>query len=99
MSDVIAKWCRSYALPGSGSFTLKAYGEAAATKMAAEWCRRMQWWRDLAIASGDGRYEFTAADYGSYVESEEFSAWVDTLDPAGKTYKRILEMRAQYPLG
>jgi hypothetical protein len=56
-------FCTKYSLPSNMSFTFLKYGEPLAGALAVYFCRRLQYFFDLAQNSGSASYEFTPDDF------------------------------------
>jgi hypothetical protein len=92
-------FCRAYGMNVMASYAYARYGEADATRLATEWCRRNQHYYDLYVGADDAAYAFTEADSGSYVEPEDFVKWADALPEGSVARERVEALRAVRPRG
>ena len=81
------------------SYAYARYGEADATRLATEWCRRNQHYYDIFLSADDVAYAFTEADTASYVEPQDFQDWADALPEASAARERLEALRAVRPRG
>ena len=91
------RWCELQTSPKSGSYNLDTYGELAATRMADEWCHRMQYVYDVWRSAGSWEAAGGLAALGAYVEPDEFRLWAASLLPGQAALGRILQLRKMRP--
>ena len=91
----VDQWCRRYSMAVSARFSIAMYSERIGSVLAREWCRKMQHYYDIAVASEGSMHRFTEAEHASYQESGEFSLIVAGLD--GKALERAHWLRALRP--
>ena len=78
----VEDWCRLFSLPVSGSFAIGRYGRCHASRLAACWKHRMQFFYDMWRECGEDNFCFTPANLALYVEPPE----VDTLLAEGSAF-------------
>eukprot|EP00975_Prorocentrum_lima_P028451 5978582-Prorocentrum_lima.AAC.1 len=66
------------------SFAFKQFGEAVATQMASEWCRRLQHFYNIWISQQEPNYRYTAEDLGSHIPAAEWVELCASLDARGE---------------
>ena len=92
----VEAWCALHFPTITKDFNLKI-GVAAAGKLAAEWCRKMQWFYDLWCLHGSWEAAGGARAIDTYAESEDYARWLDA-QPAGEARTKGLEVRKLRPL-
>ena len=90
-------FCARYQLNKMASFSFSLYGEAIAGAMALEWCRRMQWFFDIACSAGEG-YVFTPSDKAAYTPSKEWLAVYEDLPMQGRAWDRAQALCSLFPV-
>ena len=73
-------WCRRYGLNVEASFSLQKYGEEAASTLALQWCKVMQFFYDLYQQADDPDHVYSDAELQSF---EEDLDWVNFVLAAG----------------
>lgn len=66
-----SQWCRKYGMNQIASYSFSVYGEVTASTLAAEWCRRMQFYYDLWIESGQD-YVYRPEDKAAYKPTDSW---------------------------
>ena len=94
-TDRAKAWCKSHRAPQSQSFAVEKFGAAAACRMAAAWCHKMQYYLNVSAASGQALYRYSAADIAGYAEEPEFSTFVEGL--TGVALARAQQIRDWAP--
>ena len=94
--SVAIKWCERHGLNQSSRYGLTEWKSDGSSKMALEWCRKMQHFFNIEHLSGQVRYEYTQEDVESYKEPAFFKAWADTL--TGEKAVRVAELRDLRPI-
>ena len=70
----VEAWCLKYSLPTNMSFTFSKYGQALAGAFAVYFCKRLQYFYDIAQNSGETDHVFTSAELGNP------PAWTNVLE-------------------
>ena len=70
----VEAWCIRYSLPTNMSFTFSKYGEALAGALAVYFCKRLQYFYDIAQNSAETNHVFTNAELRSP------PAWTNVLE-------------------
>lgn len=93
----IAEWCRAAGMSMSLSCSFKLFGERMSNLLAAEWCRKMQfffdvWSREAHLAAWPAGVEAT------YTEDPSFTTAVSA-DPRPATQRKAQSIRTMRPAG
>jgi hypothetical protein len=90
-------WCRKYRLSSQASFSAKLYGEAVATALSVEWCRRMQFWYDMYKAQPARDFVYTKEHKAALQPSDAFQQLRAELPKGGKADLRAEAIEALFP--
>ena len=75
-------WCEVHCPTKTKDFSLKKCGEVAAGKLAAEWCRKMEWFYNLWLQCESWEAAGGARALDNYRETEAYANWLDALPPS-----------------
>ena len=91
-----ADWCRTYGLPKMASFSIRRYGEQIATRLAEEWCARLQYFFDLYLEDNSAMLKYTEEALQSYEPGESWRVFKAGLQNA-LAVQRACEIEALKP--
>ena len=86
-----------YSVPKLASFTLKKYGEEAASSLALFWCKKMQFLYDVWCNQEDEDYVDTPEDVAASNDSEDLSFGWEGSGPDHPCWARLKEIEAIWP--
>ena len=72
--SVAILWCERHGLNQSSRYGLTEWESSGSSKLALEWCRRMQHLFNIEHLSGQERYEYIQEDFDLYQEPGFFRA-------------------------
>ena len=72
----VEHWCRLFSLRFSASFAIARYGMSSASRLAACWKHRMQFFYDMWLECGEDNHCFTLANLALYVEPPEVATLI-----------------------
>jgi hypothetical protein len=90
-------WCRTYGMIKQASFSHRDYTYLDASRMALEWCRRMQHYYDIFKSQDDPTYVYSTDDLESYVEEYEWVSYLCDLDIESAAWSRSEAIRTLVP--
>ena len=81
-------WCRHYGLGLQTSFSHVQYTQKDCSRMALEWCKRMQHFFGIYKQQEDADYVYSLDDLASYTCDEDWVSYISELDPASPAAAR-----------
>lgn len=90
-------WCRLYGLNVEAPFSFNKFGEAAASTLALQWCKRMQHFYNIYLRHDAPEYVYSDKELESFQEDEEWVAFVRDASAKPETWKRAVKIRSVRP--
>ena len=90
------EFCKVYNLQQSCRFDLLAYGEADAYTLAEEWRKKMSYFLEVYVSSGEAKHHFSEDELSGFAESSDFVNLADRL--SGKKLERATYIRNMAPV-
>ena len=94
------EFCRRYGLGDNRSWAFARYSEEIAGVLASEWCKRLQYFFDLYVGQGSGKYVFTRDDHAGYQACPTFhrvTALLHADDPAMQQVEKLSKLVPWFP--
>ena len=89
-------WCALYGVGMTFTMEVSAYTTDERIRIASEWCRKMQWFYDIAVRDAAEFTVYTDDVRATYVENSDFTAWAETLQE-GVVRARVQALRDLWP--
>ena len=90
-----SKWAVQYSMGRSARFDVSLYTAKGASCLAKTWRCKCQYFYDIWLVSGGGRYAYTADDIAGWPEPEEFTELASSY--TGRALQRCLWLRDLSP--
>jgi hypothetical protein len=91
-----SQWCVQHAMNKQAHFSFNLYGEVVASSLAAEWCKRMQFFYNLWLGSGQA-YTYGPEDKVAYKPGDAWHSFKANLPSASKASQRAVVIEGLFP--